>query len=322
MLPDWLDPTFAMARQYPAPGGVIITPGSPAQMRVGGRLVPAMPVDAAAYPAGTQVKPVQLGAEWFFLPSTSKYPASYIEPLSAWAERSREALFLKYILERSNCAQHRVYSRGRVVAVANEYQLTVICWDGVTRQLPVDYMGSAGSNGFASGDTCLVYDSGTQKIVLGRLGSPVLGFIEGFQGTSITVPYNAPFTWEWSVSIPENQEPYGGCTAKAYEYIVSYIYIETKFGVGGYPLRLRINGIEGAEWGYPDLILNPILPWNYWYKAELGSLLRDDIFATLKNNKAYSINLITDTGDVFPIENTGGVVFINAIYTNAAIYRS
>lgn len=170
MSPDWADPTFAMARQFPASPCVVITAGTPCQLRVGGRLVTAMPIDADNYPAGTQVKPLQLGPEWLFLPMSSKYPASYLEPLASWATKSQEALFMKYVLEQSNCQKLKVYSRGRVLAVLSEYLLSVACWDGVTRSLPVDYMGKGTTGDFKAGDRCLVYDNIAQKIVIGFAG--------------------------------------------------------------------------------------------------------------------------------------------------------
>jgi len=293
MPPDWADPTIAMARQYPAPPGVIITPGMPAQMRVGGRLVPAMPADAASYPAGTQVKPIQLGADWLFLPSTSKYPASYLEPLANWAAKSREALFLKYVLEQSNCQKLRIYSRGRVVSVLSQYQLIVACWDGITRTLPVDYMGQATTGAFRAGDRCLVYDSAASKIIIGFANdTPRSNGIQSVPGIyEVTVAL-------WGINI-EGSNAYGPGFKFPFPTLSSeYITHNTPYYLmnedGHYPFgnRYLMYG-DLLQANYSNYLGQHNIPYNIKLELKVSSVVEQIIIITPISEPYYSDPSIT-----------------------------
>lgn len=108
---------------------------------------------------------------FFCCKADAGYPTRFKRPMIEWAATHSHNLLLQYCVRKQ--ANIFTYRLGAVEAVASEFSLVVGCWDGVSREMAVEYAGSAkSSTSFSVGEPVVCYRKSTGiYVVIGKLAS-------------------------------------------------------------------------------------------------------------------------------------------------------
>lgn len=110
---------------------------------------------------------IDFGPLKYVVKSDAGYPTRWIRNLADWSEFPA-ALFMKYIMrENPKSADFKI---GTTVETVSASILRVACWDGITRDLTVEYAGTVKSaSSFSAGDPVVCYwKTGSEWVVIGR----------------------------------------------------------------------------------------------------------------------------------------------------------
>lgn len=156
---------------------------------------------AGGLTAGSEVSVYLNESENWCIPIAGGYPSRYPRPLSDFNESNPAAVFLMLALKDN--PKRYTYRAGIADGVVSEFVLSVKCWDGVMRSLPVRFAGAdKAAARFAPGDLVLIYEptEGNREVVANRIVTGFTGLGEHNYLDSITGPKGED-DWSFGLSI-------------------------------------------------------------------------------------------------------------------------
>jgi hypothetical protein len=136
-----------------------------------GRAVSARSMGKNTLAAGDIVSVADIDGLMFAIKQSAGYPTRYKRPLTDWAARHPANLLLQLCLR--NAKKEYTYRLGVVSSVAGDNSLIVECWDGLSRQCPVEYADELrSSSAFEAGEAVVLHQKAPNNwIVIGKLAA-------------------------------------------------------------------------------------------------------------------------------------------------------
>lgn len=124
-----------------------------------------------ALAVGDSVSFVQIDQTPWVIKSDALYPTRFKRPLTDWAGHHKYNLLLQYLISKG-ARKNYTFQFGTAQSVVSTNVLSVNCWDGRTRRLPVEYAGVAKTaSDFSAGDQVLLFQKNNQNwVVIGKSG--------------------------------------------------------------------------------------------------------------------------------------------------------